>query len=207
MIYIFGDSFSVKFGDVRFIRNLQDYIDWRGYEPKLYYELLSDELGEQYECYVTPGMCNSYIFNQFINVYDKIKPTDIVIFNWTEIVRFSYYQDDNIRSSLNKDFNEVFSKQTFNEIQLNRTHKNYIKKQFDIINFIDKILVKNKVIHWTWSSNTEIPQDNDFTIQKETKGLIHDFHFGETGHQYLYERFSELLKVKDKIHYNLWELK
>lgn len=206
MIYVFGDSFSVKFGDRRFISNLQDYINWKGYDPKLYFELLSDDLGEEYECYVKPGMSNTYIFNQFINVYDKIKPTDIIIFNWTEIVRFIYYQDDKVRSSLSKDFNEVFSEQTFNEILLNRTNQNYIKEQYDLINFIDKILKDNKVIHWTWASNKEIPQDNQFTIQKETDGLIYDFHFGESGHRYLYECFSKLLKEKNKIHFNLWEI-
>lgn len=206
MIYIFGDSFSVKFGDRRFVSNIQNYIKWKGYEPKLYYELLCEEYSDDFTCYVKPGVSNHYIFHQFIKNFHNINTNDIVIFNWTEINRFIYYENNEIRSSLSIDYNNVFSKQTFDEIILNRKNKNYIIEQYDFINFINKILENNKVIHWTWSSNTEIPQKNEFTIIKETNGLIEDYHFGETGHIYLYQNFSKKLKENNKINFNLWNI-
>jgi len=206
MIYIFGDSFSVKFSDRRFVTNIQNYIKWKGYEPKLYYELLSEEYSDNFVCYVKPGVSNHYIFHQFVKNFHEIKPDDIVIFNWTEINRFVYYENNDVKSSLSKEHNNVFSEQTFNEIIVNRKNVNYIIEQYDFINFINKILKNNKVIHWTWSSNTEIPQNNEFTIIKETNGLIEDYHFGESGHIYLYENLSKKLKENDKINFNLWNI-
>lgn len=206
MIYVFGDSFSVKYTDKRFISNLQKYVEWKGYEPKLYFELLSEEYSHECECYVKPGISNQYIFNQFIKNYQKINSNDIVIFNWTEINRFTYYFGNEIRTSLSVDFNEVFSKNTFDEMLLSRSNQNYVIEQYDLINFIDSVLKNNKVIHWTWASNVDIPQNNEFTIEKETKGMIYDFHFAESGHKFLYESLSTRLKENDKVHFNLWEL-
>jgi hypothetical protein len=52
---------------------------------------------------------------------------------------------------------------------------------------------------------TDIPQDNDYTIIKETRGLIEDYHFGESGHKYLFDIFHNQLKINKNILFNLWE--
>jgi hypothetical protein len=205
MIWIFGDSFSLKYSDKRFISNLQYYIDWKGYESKLYFELLSEEYDLEYKNMSRPGMCNRYLFHQFMKEYSQIKSDDIVIFNWTEISRFTYFENSDVRSSLSKDYNEVFSSKTFDEILVNRKNKQYIEEQYDIINFINQTLKDNRIIHWTWSTNTDIPQDNDYTIIKETRGLIEDYHFGESGHKYLFDVFHNQLKINKNILFNLWE--
>ena len=205
MIWIFGDSFSVKYCDKRFVTNLQKYIDWKGYEPKLYFELLSEEYGLEYKNMSRPGMCNRYIFHQFMKEYSQIKSDDIVIFNWTEISRFTYFENSDVRSSLSKDYNEVFSFKTFDEVLVNRKNKQYVLEQYDIINFINQTLKDNRTIHWTWSTNTDIPQDNNYTIIKETKGLIEDYHFGESGQNHLFDVFHNQLKINKNILFNLWE--
>ena len=74
MIWIFGDSFSVKFGDVSADSppEFDRYIRLKGYSPKMYYELLSEEYNQEVNNFSRGGMSNDYIFLKFMENYKNI---------------------------------------------------------------------------------------------------------------------------------------
>lgn len=200
MIWIFGDSFSHRFIDFIEPSNVRDYVKLKGYSPKMYFDYLSEEYGEEINNHSLGGMCNDYIFLKFIENYQNIKKNDIVLFGWTEITRFSVPHNDIWYSSIF--FNNVLSKTTINEIEVTRTHPLHKERQISIMNFIDSILNKNMVVHWTWSN---IDKNERSTIEKETNGQIIDFHYGEMGQFELYETISQELKKSNKIRIDTWE--
>lgn len=56
MIYIFGDSFSERFMDFTEPCNVRDYVRWKGYEPKMYYDYISEDLNQSIENHSRGGM-------------------------------------------------------------------------------------------------------------------------------------------------------
>ena len=44
-LWTFGDSFTESFGTTKGRNWIDNYIDWKGYVPKVYGEIISDEMG------------------------------------------------------------------------------------------------------------------------------------------------------------------
>jgi hypothetical protein len=137
--------------------------------------------------------------------YSKIKPDDIVIFGWTELTRmlvpFEIDKDKYIwRSTIFP--NNFLSQKTNDEIAVMLNVEIYREKQMETIKFIEKILPNNITINWTWST---IPHEHSLTITKETNGLLNDFHYGEEGHRFLFNKIKEQLGVTKRVRINLWD--
>jgi hypothetical protein len=204
MIYVFGDSFSERFSDFVEPCNVSDYVKWKGYSPKMYFDYLSEELGEPISNHSYGGMCNEFILIKFMENYHKIKSSDTVIFGWTSISRYLIPEPKDNRWITNiHETNLYLSQKTKDELDMMRNHHLFIEKQIKIISFIDQVLSNNKTIHWTWST---IPLENCLTIYKETNGEIPDSHYSEEGQKDLYHKISELLKITDKVKLNVWKV-
>lgn len=200
MIWIFGDSFSVKFGDVSADSppEFDRYIRLKGYSPKMYYELLSEEYNQEVNNFSRGGMSNDYIFLRFMENYKNINEDDIVIFGWTDVTRFKYVKDKRWVGSNTKP-NGDLSRNTIDEIKLNRTNSPYYSELLTTINFIDEVLKENKIIHWSWNHESNKYE----TINIETNGEIIDHHYSENGHKTFYELLSKQLKESKHIRENL----
>ena len=202
MIYIFGDSFSVSFTNSKEFFSVKDYSKWKGYEPKMFFDYLSEDLNQPIENHASGGMCNEYILMKFMECYHKIQPSDVVVFGWTDISRYlipnlnDYGWVSNIHI-----INSNLSQSSKDEIKVMRSHPLYVNKQLDIISFIDTILPHNTTIHWTWYNM----KFKCSSITKETNGQVVDEHYGEEGHRHLYEEITNELKFTDKVRLNLWE--
>ena len=209
MIYIFGDSFSQRFMDFTEPCDIRDYVKWKGYEPKMYYDYISEDLNQPIENHSLGGMCNEYILMKFMKCYHKIQPSDVVIFGWTDITRFLIPNFKVNHSHENSWFSSIFnfqsniSQSAKNEIEVMRSHPLYVNKQLDIISFIDTILPHNTTIHWTWC-NMKF-KGKGLSITNETNGQIPDAHYGEEGHRDLYNRITNELKLTNKVKLNLWD--
>ena len=166
----------------------------------MFFDYLSEEYKTPVINYATGGRCNEYILTKFMEVYSEIKPEDIIIFGWTFIVRFLIPLDNSWVSSI-MGTTEHLTEMTKNEINVMRAHPLFIKKQLIVIDFINNILLNNKVVHWTWC--TKFP-DEYSTITKETNGVIQNFHFGEDSHLDLYSKISKNLTQTDKVMVDLW---
>ena len=203
MIYIFGDSFSQRHIDFTEPCNVRDYVRWKGYEPKMFYDYISEDLNQSIENYSKGGMCNEYILMKFMEQYHKIQLNDMVIFGWTHISRYLIPNPaDNKWITNLHNTNQYLSQSSKDEIDMMRCHPLYEKKQLDVIDFINTLLPHNRTIHWTWC--TENSEDL-LSITKETNGMISDYHYGEEGHRDLYGRITNELRDTDKVRLNLWE--
>ena len=129
--------------------------------------------------------------------YEYIKPDDIIIFGWTEISRFKFVGDGDTWVSSNVNNRKYLSKSTMEQLKVNRSHEMYRSELITQINFINKILPNNKVVHWTWSES--LNGRFDLNIVTETDGRVNDNHFSQIGQKYLYELISKELISGDKI--------
>lgn len=184
-LYVFGDSFS----DENIISNNKSYINWKGYTPKTFHQLLSEELNIPSFVNADGGIDNYTIFS---NVCKNINQMDnsIIIIGWTDIHRFRLY-DSTFQSfkSVSPTFGarrmrgfpyiNGVSDSTIEEIFINRDGSIWKDEISDFVKIINKALSNSIVIHWSWATT------NRQTITEETDGNIVDFHYSENGHYYL----------------------
>lgn len=210
-LWVFGDSYSDSFiSPNKNDKFRQDYSKWKGYSPKVYGEILAERNNMEYVNKARGGWDNISIFEEFCKSANDIKDGDYIIFGWSDPVRFrlANYEFTNWANYLPSNYDnliENISKQTIEEILINRNHKLYKNELFNWINLINFSLKNCKVIHWTWCGNLSKLADWSNgstltngcidTITTETKGVMHDSHYSESGHLIL---ANLLEKVPDK---------
>jgi hypothetical protein len=216
-IWAFGDSFTDSYkppeNGHRHWRH--DYIDWKGYAPKNYVEILAEELGLPLINKAGGGTDNNFIFEEFCKVCDYINPDDIVIFGWTTLERLRLVRKDNRWGYFNpglifnddwfadmevelEDFDFV-SKETIRELMFNKKNNLNSLELMNWVKLINLSLKNMRVFHWCWDSNLQIHNiyrtPNYKTIKMETNGELQDNHWCEEGHRlfadWLIKKFSE----------------
>jgi hypothetical protein len=71
-------------------------------------------------------------------------------------------------------------------------YKLYVEEVYEIINFIDSLLLTQKVFHWSY-----IGMEYQ-TINDETNGVIKDFHFSESQHKKMFEDIVNIFNKNKK---------
>ena len=191
-VWTFGDSLTEGFksGDLW----ARTYVEWKGYIPMTYGEIVADRLGYQIINLGKGGSDNYTIFENFINNIDNIKNDDIVIIGWSDVGRFRLATKSNTWTSFVPNFDnnltnmENVSNQTILEVCVNRSSNVYIDEVNTWINFMKKTVKNFKIINWSIFNNGKI--DGVFVkeidqITNETKGEINDAHFSEKGQKQL----------------------
>ena len=191
-VWTFGDSLTDGFrsNDTW----AKTYVEWKGYIPLTYGDIISKELNYELVNLGKGGSDNYTIFESFIKNIDKINNEDIVIFGWSDIGRFRLATKNNTWISFVPNFKnnytntENISTQTAMEISVNRLSEIYIEEVNLWINFIKKTTKNFKIINWSVFNNGKI--DGIFVkgieqITNETKGEINDAHFSEMGQKQL----------------------
>ena len=203
-LWVFGDSFSVPF---KKIENEHPYVPYKGYCPKIYSNIISEELDLNLMDMSMGGCSNQSILHTYIKNIDNINQDDIVIVGWTQPIRFRI-------ASKRNDFYDVIiavapymeefidmSVDSLNDFTINRsTHSIYWDELIDYIKVIDKSTKTKNIIHWTWVSPTDKIDTNIYerqfynlllpfkkykSVKEETNGDVDDFHYGEVGHMEL----------------------
>jgi hypothetical protein len=201
MIYVFGDSFSEDNENKNKSSYIDRYFEYKGRKVKFYTELLSEKLNQPIKNFARGGVCNDFMFLEFMKNYKDIKSGDIVIFGWADISRFLIPNNEDWYSNVHGC--NILSQNTVVEIKMMRNDPLFVKRQFEIIEFIDNCLLNDiSTIHWTWAT---IPSVNCLTIYKETNGKIDDSHYSEEGHLDLYQKILSQLKSTNRVKINLWE--
>ena len=214
-IWAFGDSFtdSYKPPENGYKDWRHTYINWKGYAPKNYVEIISEELGLPLINKAEGGRDNNFIFEEFCKVCEYIKPDDIVIFGWTTKERLRLVKKDNKWGYFNpglifdepwfqgmklEDY-EFISKETIWELMFNKKSNLISSEIMHWIKLINLLLKDMRVFHWCWHPSLQI--HNIFnapkyeTIEDETGGEIIDNHWSEESHKifakFLIEKLSE----------------
>lgn len=177
-LWTFGCSFTAEYNPIDglffpFENNYDKYRKYRGGKlPHVWVDLLADKINyEPYNCAIG-GSSNNTIFNQFINVSDLIKENDILIFGWTSLTRFPmvHLNEDimiNLLPNATNYGDAGLSKNTMEEILVNKSHKLWVN---EILNWIKLINLycreKNvEVYHWT-SDEIIFDQHSKFIDEK-----------------------------------------
>jgi hypothetical protein len=225
-LWTFGCSYTADYyplysGDE--LSNYGKYKEWRGGNlPKIWPELLSEKLNLNLENKAEGGSSNYTIFTQFTDVVDEIKEGDIVIFGWTNVLRFVIVDErtEKFRNALPSDLdNPVYdlciSRDALSEIMVNRTNKVWDKEVSGWIKLINLYLGKDKVkvFHWRSTDSSIFDgMDGNFidnnmmshiqsttlysTIRDETNNEVDDGHFGEYGQKAQSDYFYQFIVDK-----------
>jgi len=210
-LWAFGDSFTESYvaqeGTPKHWRT--DYINWKGYETKVYPEFVAEKLNLNLVNKGKGGCDNSFIFEEFCKVASKIKKNDIVIFGWTDVNRFRLFNKNNkcgfFNASIEKDggFFSHISLDTFEFLSVKTIQEIIINELSNWIQLINLFLKDINVIHWSWDKQNSICKDviissNYERIKDETKGSIGDGHWSENGHRMFSEFLIKQLSKKSK---------
>lgn len=213
-IWVFGDSFSSGFDLSISPKHLwrREYIEWKGFTPHTYYELLSSHFDMKVVNNSGDGNSNYQIFQNFCDTSPYISSNDFVIFNWSETSRFRLVNDNDSWHTIgswhlnNKlDSFDNISQSTINEILFNRINNelHQIGEIHSWITLINQFLRNCKILHWTPFNQPKLYKVLNMshiqTIKQETLGSIDDSHFGELGHLQLFNELKNEFEVYKKI--------
>ena len=203
-LYIFGDSFSAGFS---FESNWTNpYVNWKGYTPKGFGEIISQKLNLELINLAENASDNYSILQKFCDNVKNIKKNDLVIIGWSSPLRFRLVSNDwitilpNYDKFSTKEIDKTkISESTLIEILLNRDDIRYcneVNSWIKLLNNLDK-----NIIHWTpFDQRLDCMFLNKFeTIVTETNGELNDWHFSENGHLQLSDLFINKFKKKNKM--------
>ena len=204
-LWIFGDSFSRYF---RFI--CPEYVSLLKYEPQIYVDILAYELDLNVYNFAKGGSDNYTIFHNWVDHIEDIKKDDIVIFGWSDVIRFRLANRTDEWTSMNNAFLEKeygnienFSRNSYKETIYNREHKLYHDELNNFIKLINLYSKNDIVIHWSWVFYNH-PVNLSFqtldlpNIIEETNGIIKNGHYGEGSQKELAKTILKLIGESGK---------
>lgn len=201
-LWTFGDSFTDFFSDNT--KWGQKYLGWKTYKPKVYGEILSEELNFNLRNLGVGGYDNYSIFESFIDVVDEINSEDVLIFGWSNVTRFRLVNNNGIWKPIIPNYEdniknlENINEDTINQILVNRTNKLYENELNSFIKLINYTFKKNIIVHWSLFNKTinATYVGNIETIRKETNGEVDDGHYSENGQKELSKILMSLYNKK-----------
>ena len=187
-VWTFGDSLTEGFksGDLW----ARTYVDWKGYIPMTYGEIVADRFEYQIINLGKGGSDNYSIFEMFCKNINKFEKDDIVIIGWSDVGRFRLSNNNGRWTSIIPNFSnninniDNVNQNTVDQILVNRTSEIYIDEVNSWVNVIKKSLNGIKFISWSTFNNGKIDGvfiKNIELIMQETNGTINDAHFSESG--------------------------
>lgn len=191
----------------------KEYIEWKGYKPKIWPEIIAEELKCNLKNVSVAGCDNYSIFEMICNFSNQIKENDVIIISWTNPIRFrlvSEVDDDswvyvlsNFDKSIYKHFNNTISENTLIEILYNRKSNKYLNEIHSWTQLINNTFKKNQIIHWSeFFKLPNVEQMKNFeTINTDTNGKINDYHFSEKGNYDIAKTLINTGKLTRKINF------
>jgi hypothetical protein len=200
-LWIFGDSFSTPYDGNGIGQWTLPYIQWKGYVPKTFGDLLGEELGLEVMHFAKGGNDNDSIFESVYQNAPQIKKGDVVIIGWSSTIRFRLSSINNKFITIIPQFkiNEslsFISKSTIEEVLVNRSLPAYYNELYNRVHFLNWVFRDIKIIQWTpfWDTNKKLYGSYDIlNITKETNNEVVDGHYSEKGHVQLKDKFLEFL--------------
>jgi hypothetical protein len=202
-LWTFGDSFTESFlpkENCRVIHWRHHYIDWKGYVPKVYGEFLSERIGMKLMNFGMGSWDNYSIFESFCRVAHQIKKGDLVIFGWSDPVRFRMTDSRGNWHYLTPGYwpeiitVQYMDRESVDKILANRSNPKYSEEVNMWIQLVNHTLKNISVIHWTPFVNDiqAIHLSGFEMIKDETGGAVNDGHFSESGQ----EELSKILEAR-----------
>lgn len=190
-LWTFGDSFTESFSDNDALW-VSKYVQWKGYVPKVYPQIISEEFDLELKNMAKGGWDNYSIFESICNSAKYIGSDDIIIVGWSSTTRFRLVNNYGKWKPIIPNFDrndkllDDISKSTIDEILVNRQSSLYANEVKSWINLLDYTFKSNTIIHWSPLDRMATKNFYDTialeSIKLETNGEINDGHFSEKGH-------------------------
>lgn len=205
-LWTFGGSFTE--GYTKKYNWSKKYIEWKGYTPKVYGDIIAEKLDLELKNIGEAGICNYTLLERICEYLDKIRDDDIIIVNWAPTIRFRLVdQNKKIwrpvmpgKFSNVEYFGEIVSQTTIDEIFVNRDSKLYQNEVFNWIKLINKAFKPNIIIHWTPAPEMSDANLLNFSqynrIKNETNGVVIDNHYSELGHIEVADSLIQIIESK-----------
>jgi hypothetical protein len=154
------------------------YVEYRcGNVPKVWPEILSENLKFKLKNFGIGGSSNYTIFSKFIQNHKKIKSNDIVIIGWTSSLRSRAAHEINnnfveILPFLIDVGSDVYSTQTLKEILNNRFHSIWYTEIWEWISIINSYCKNNNISIYHWSSDSDLFKNNNIMMNEEKYSFI-----------------------------------
>ena len=174
-----------------------DYLQWKGYIPKHYTQIIADKLNRQLVNCAVSATCNAQIFQDLCDNIPNIKNDDYIIIQWTEPNRVRFVDDNEkwetfaFHSKWAKHKLKKFSHISFETIQqvlINRLSKEYRIEIESWEKLIKLAIPTNRLFIWypfdSVIGNGKYVKSIE-TIKDETNGIIDDLHFSEKGQEHI----------------------
>lgn len=214
-LWVFGDSNSEGYNEQ--YHWVPPYLEHKGYKPKWWSELVSEELGMQLLNRAKGGTDNYTIFESVCKEVNNIKTNDVIVIGWSSILRTRVINTAILPNHFisvlpNNQFSlDELDKKSIEQMIVNRDNELYIDEVMNWMKLINKAFENNKVLyfsswpeflskkdsiinhHW-WISHT-----NSMTISAETYGQLDDGHFSETGCRVLADILKQCIESNDKL--------
>jgi len=164
-LWTFGCSFTADFYPVGYEHIPSTYDEYKKFKggtlPDVWPTILGKKLNYDVRNCAIGGSSNYNILKQFINVIDNINDGDILIFGWTQLVRFCAVNELEYRMiemlpRQSYDVNVGYSKTTIDEILVNRSHPLWAEEIQNWIKFINDYCCLKNVEVFHWNSDTFI---------------------------------------------------
>jgi hypothetical protein len=192
-LWVFGDSFSNPFIIESSHSWKSKYIEYKGYIPKIFGDIVSEKLGINYINKSPNSVDIQGLIDNITICLDDIKDGDIVSVGWPPTERFRLVNNDGFWQLYNagsiRDDSMDFHTQMLVEICKNRLHPLYLEELNLRKKLIDRAFKNCRVIHWTWVNQKTLPCE---TIYLETGNTIMDHHWSEKGHQQFADYFIKV---------------
>jgi hypothetical protein len=209
-LWIFGDSNSALCVNdtMKTQKWMIEYIEYLGRTPKHFSEILAGLLGLELENYAIGGSDNYTIIESVYNTINKFnKEEDVIFIGLTDHTRFRIadFQSDRFHPITIGGYNTNLpvSKDTLDEMLVNRMHVMFAKEFEMYVNLLKMALNGYKLYFWTVFDPLReakgvinvmklgylYKRGNITSIIQETEGKINDGHFGERGNILLGELF------------------
>jgi hypothetical protein len=176
-LWTFGCSFTADFYPVGYEHISSTYDEYKKFKggtlPDVWPTILGKKLNYDVRNCAIGGSSNYNILKQFINVIDNINDGDILIFGWTQLVRFCAVNELEYRMiemlpRQSYDVNVGYSKTTIDEILVNRSHPLWAEEIQNWIKFINDYCILKNVEVFHWNSDTFIfDMDSKFIDDKK----------------------------------------
>jgi hypothetical protein len=170
----------------------KSYIEWKGYVPKNYSELMAEKLECKLKNFGVSSADNYTIFQNFCDNINNIQQNDYVIIQWTQTSRFRLVSDDGKWTHFVTHYNQnkrklenlkQVSSATIQETLINRTHDKFYEEIVSWENVIHNLIKPDKLLIWKPFEFFGLGQmvKSVENVKTETNGLVDDLHFSEAG--------------------------
>jgi hypothetical protein len=191
MIWCFGDSNTEGYG--LGYPWVQQYTEFKGYIPKWWTYHLSEISNTPITNRGKGGADNYTIFDSIIKELSNILPNDILIVNWSSIIRSRAILDNHFVSLHIQGKPDIpnLSNESIQEVLVNRNSPLFVDEVMGWTKLLKHTFKDNKLIFWSpfpefWGSDLidgVYITDNcsPYSIKGETKGKVDDGHPSEKG--------------------------